>query len=461
MKHWNEDSSIVLLSYTFYVGLLVQWNTGMKTATLWCSLIHFIWDSCPMKHWNEDSSIVMLSYTFYMGFLSNETLEWRQLHCDAVLYILYWILVQWNTWMKTAPLWCCLIHFILDYCPMKHWNEDTSIVMLSYTFYMGFLSNEVLEWRHLHCDAVLYILYGILVQWSAGMKTATLWCCLIHFILDCVSNETLEWWQLHCDVVIHFIWDSCPLKCWNEDTSIVMLSYTFYIGFLSNETLEWRQLHCDAVLYILYGILVQWNTGMKTAPLWCCLIHFILDSCPMKHLNEDSSIVMLSYTFYIGLLFQWNTGMMTAPLWCCLIHFILDYCPMKHWNEDSSIVMLSYTFYMGFLSNEVLEWRHLHCDAVLYILYGILVQWSAGMKTATLWCCLIHFILDCLSNETLEWWQLHCDAVLYILYGILVQWSAGMKTPPLWCCLIHFILDSCPMKHWNEDSCIVMLSYTF
>ena len=61
-----------------------------------------------MKHWNEDTSIVMLSYTFYMGFLSNETLEWRQLHCDVVLYILYWIA-----------------------CPMKHWNDDSSIVMLS------------------------------------------------------------------------------------------------------------------------------------------------------------------------------------------------------------------------------------------------------------------------------------------------------------------------------------------
>ena len=207
-----------------------------------------------MKHWNEDSSIVMLSYTFYMGFLSNETLEWRQLHCDAVLYILYWIA-----------------------CPMKHWNEDSSIVMLSYTFYIGLLSNETLEWRQLHCDAVLYILYWILVQWNTVMKTAPLWCCLIHFI-----------------------WDACPMKHWNEDSSIVMLSYTFYIGFLSNETLEWRQaayIHCDAILYILYGILVQWNTGMKTAPLWCCLIHFIWDSCPMKHWNEDSSIVMLSYTF--------------------------------------------------------------------------------------------------------------------------------------------------------------------
>ena len=335
-----------------------------------------------MKRWNEDGSIVMLSYTFYMRFLSNETLEWRQLHCDVVLYIWYGILVQWNTGMKTAPLWCCLIHFIWDSCP-----------------YMGFLSNETLEWRHLHCDAVLYILYGILVQWSTGMKTPPLWCCLIHFILDCLSNETLEWRQLHCDVVLYILyWIACPMKHWNEDSSIVMLSYTFYIGFLSNETLEWRQLHCDAVLYILYWILVQWNTWMKTAALWCCLIHFILDSCPMKHWNEDSSIVMLSYTFYIGLLVQWNTGMKTAPLWCCLRHFIWDSCPMKHWNEDSCIVMLSYTFYIGFLSNETLEWRQLHCDAVLYILYWILVQWNTGMKTAALWCCLIHFILDCLSN---------------------------------------------------------------
>ena len=259
----------------------------------------------------------MLSYTFYIGFLSNETLEWRQLHCDAVLYILYWIA-----------------------CPIKHWNEDSSIVMLSYTFYMGFLSNETLEWRHLHCDAVLYILYGILVQWNTGMMTAPLWCCLRHFIWD---SCPMKHWNEE--------WIACPMKRWNEDGSIVMLSYTFYMRFLSNETLEWRQLHCDVVLYILYGILVQWNTGMKTAPLWCCLIHFIWDSCP----------------------------------------------------------------YMGFLSNESLEWRHLHCDAVLYILYGILVQWSAGMKTPPLWCCLIHFILDCLSNETLEWRQLHCDVVLYIL----------------------------------------------
>jgi hypothetical protein len=33
------------------------------------------WIACPMKRWNEDGSIVMLSYTFYMRFLSNETLE--------------------------------------------------------------------------------------------------------------------------------------------------------------------------------------------------------------------------------------------------------------------------------------------------------------------------------------------------------------------------------------------------
>jgi hypothetical protein len=176
-----------------------------------------------------------------------------------------------------------------------------------------------------------------------------------------------------------------------------MLSYTFYMGFLSNETLEWRQLHCDAVLYILYGILVrQYHNGAvfipvfhwtrisykmyKTASqwsrlhssisldkqsilhssvLWCCLIHFIWDSCPMKHWNDDSSIVMLSYTFYMGFLSN------------------------ETLNEDSSIVMLSYTFYMGFLSNETLEWRHLHCDAVLYILYGILMY-----KTALQWSCL-------------------------------------------------------------------------
>jgi hypothetical protein len=365
MKHWNEDSSIVMLSYTFYIGLLVQWNTGMKTAPLWCCLIHFIMDC-----------------------LSNETLEWRHLHCDVVLYILYGILVQWNTGMKTAPLWCCLIHFIMD-C----------------------LSNETLEWRQLHCDAVLYILYWILVQWNTGMKTAALWCCLIHFILDCLSNETLEWWQLHCDAVldilyeilvqwntgmkngllvqwnagmktaplwcclIHFIWDSCPMKHWNEDSSIVMLSYTFDMGFLSNETLEWRQLHCDAVLYILYGILVH---------IW--------DSCPMKHWNEDTSIVMLSYTFYMG--FLSNEALEWRHLHCDVVLYILYWiaCPMKHWNEDTSIVMLSYTFYNG-----------------------LLVQWNTGMKTAPLWCCLIHFILDCLSNETLEWRRLHCDAVLYIL----------------------------------------------
>ena len=404
--------------------ILVQWNTGMKTAPLWCCLIHLIWDSCPMKHWNEDSSIVMLSYTFYMGFLS-----------------IYGILVQWNTGMKTPPLWCCLIHFIWDSCPMKRWNEDTSIVMLSYTFYIG-----------------------LLVQWNTGMKTPPLWCCLIHFIMDCLSNETLEWRQLHCDVVLYILyWIACPMKHWNEDGSIVMLSYTFYNGLLVqwNTGMKTPPLWCCLIHFIwdscpmkhwnedssivmlsytfYIGLLVQWNTGMKTAPLWCCLIHFILDclsnetlewrqlhcdvvlyilywiACPMKHWNEDSSIVMLSYTFYNGLLVQWNTGMKTAPLWCCLIHFIWDSCPMKHWNEDSSIVMLSYTFYMGFLSNETLEWRHLHCDAVLYILYGILVQWSAGMKTPPLWCCLIHFILDCLSNETLEWRQLHCDVVLYIL----------------------------------------------
>jgi hypothetical protein len=170
---------------------------------------------------------------------------------------------------------------------------------------------------------VLYILYWIIVQWNTGMKTAPLWCCLIHFI-----------------------WDSCPMKCWNEDTSIVMLSCTFYMGFLSNEVLEWRQLHCDAVLYILYWI-----------------------ACPMKHWNDDSSIVMLSYILY-GILVHWSAGMKTPPLWCCLIHFILDSCPMKHWNEDSCIVMLSYTFYMGFLSNETLEWRQLHCDASFQCFIG-------------------------------------------------------------------------------------------
>jgi hypothetical protein len=165
-----------------------MWNNPLKTAPLWCCLIHFIWDSCPMKHWNEDSCIVMLSYTFYMGFLSNETLEWRQLsnikcirqHHNGAVFIpvFLWTRIPYkmykttSTGMKTATLWCSLIHFIWDSCPMQYWNEDGSIVILSYTFYMGFLSNETLEWRQLHCDAVLYILYGIIVQWNTGMKTA-------------------------------------------------------------------------------------------------------------------------------------------------------------------------------------------------------------------------------------------------------------------------------------------------
>jgi hypothetical protein len=119
--HSGTDLSVLDMFYQFL--LFVHLNP-LKTAPLWCCLIHFIWDSCPMKHWNEDSSIVILSYTFYMGFLSNETLEWRELHCDAVLYILYGIIVQWNTgavfipvfhWTriqykmyKTASQWSCL-----------------------------------------------------------------------------------------------------------------------------------------------------------------------------------------------------------------------------------------------------------------------------------------------------------------------------------------------------------------
>jgi hypothetical protein len=92
--------------------------------------------------------------------------------------------------------------------------------------------------------------------------------------------------------------------------------------------------------------------------------------------------------------------------------------------------------------SEPLEWRQLHCDAVLYILYGILVQWNTWMKTAPLWCCLIHFILDCFSNETLEWWQLHSDAVLYILYWIIVQWNTGMKH--------HNGAVFIPVFHWTR-----------
>jgi hypothetical protein len=133
MKYWNEDSSIVMLSYTFYIGLLVQLNTGMKTAPKCIRQYHNGAVFIPVFHWTR------IQYKMY-----KTASQWRCLHSSVSSFYIG-LLVQWNTGMMTAPLWCCLRHFIWDSCPMKHWNEDSSIVMLSYTFYIGFLSNETLE----------------------------------------------------------------------------------------------------------------------------------------------------------------------------------------------------------------------------------------------------------------------------------------------------------------------------